>query len=145
MSALAGQSFKGKIMFRNKSKSDSEIMLEAAEVQIFLRNSVEFKKMKEIAAKSDMSKYRDFLDRLEKCTSVGEMLYQCSPSYDIKNHDDVVIQNMGRNRINAICFVWGIFSDAASYQYYGIHFYESVVSYLEEKKRIGNLAHNYNK
>src|SRR3990167_1069952 len=131
-------------MFRHyKGKTDSEILHEAAEVQTFLMNSVEFKKMKEIAAKPGMSKYRAFLDRLEKCTSFSGMIYQCTPSYDIADHDDVVIQSIGRNGVNAMCFVSGFFSDAGNYHYYGLHFYESIFSYLEEKKRSGNLARNY--
>jgi len=131
-------------MFRKLGITDSEANLEAAEVQIFLRNSVELKKMKEIAAKQAMSKYREFPERLKKCTSFSGLVHACGPSFDIANHDDVVIQSIGRNGVNAMCFVSGFFSDAWSYKYFGLHFYESVLTYLEEKNRSGNLAHNFN-
>lgn len=126
-------------MFSSTKKTDAVAMLEAANVQIFLRNSAEFKKMKEIAEKPDMNRYRAFLDRLEKCVSFSDLIHECSFSYDIANHEDVVIQTIGRNGINAICFVSGFVSDAWNYQYYGLHFYESILTYREEKKRSNSL------
>lgn len=99
---------------------------EENEVKIFLENSIEFQKMKVIANKPGMENSKRHLSYLEQCKFFYELKQACSDKGDIENNDNILAYNLGRNKVNAMLYAFGFFSDNANFTYYELHLYESL-------------------
>ncbi len=110
-----------------ESKPCTEPLNEQQSVTNFLASSFEFKKMKAIAERQKNNpEFKDLVDlvsSLEKSKSYGE-ISTATTHWDIPNNDNLIVYNLGRNRMNTIFYLTGFISDRGNFFYYALHFRE---------------------
>jgi hypothetical protein len=117
------------------SHNDTEVNKTEEEVREFLRASYEFKMMKNIASKPGMNNAANFIASIENSLTFHNILNQ-TQELDFDLTDNIMAYNLGRNKMNALLYCVGFFSSGANFNYYILHFRESVKAHLENRQEV---------
>lgn len=115
---------------RNQSNSPSEKDV----IQNFIKDNYEFQQMKRIAKRTGYDKFIKHIAWIERIDNFYDLeLATCH--LDANRSDSLLVHSISRNKLNALSFIGGYFSDGMNLAYYELHFREKAQKIAHEWMR----------
>lgn len=128
-------------MFSHTSRyQETREETEREEMMEFLDNSTEYKRLRQIFRRCGQlegcESMTSWINSIENAKSLWDILH-ITRDIDPKHTENIVVYNLGRNKLNVLLFFGGYVSERANFTYNLLHLRESIEDYKHLDRKTG--------